>query len=300
MIEQITIERPAKQKPGRPSAKTAIYVGQKFERLTVVAVGRETDHHGHRFHSCVCSCRPGQKPREYREDFLRSGRVKSCGCLRAETQWNFGIKKRKPRRKSCGVGDSKPPQVPQPSVVIADSSPTVGSIETSGILNVARIDTPERHKAVAQFHVGIAKLVESGALPAESVPKLSYQELLALITEDTGPTFTSLPDCVQRLLLKVAKPVWNQILRDQGLTPTIGAHVKPNGNFTGIVDRDRTGRLETGYTEREMDNISEGQKRNGRRVRPTGHGPYQEEINDGSTDEVNEGEDYDDNSERAD
>jgi hypothetical protein len=57
-------------------------IGQRFSRLTVTARAEKKPYRGHAYFCCRCTC--GSEV-TVREDHLRSGSTKSCGCLRAET-----------------------------------------------------------------------------------------------------------------------------------------------------------------------------------------------------------------------
>jgi len=58
-------------------------IGQTFGRLTVVARGPAYEWRGRRFARWACSCACG-RDHLARGDALRSGSVKSCGCLQRE------------------------------------------------------------------------------------------------------------------------------------------------------------------------------------------------------------------------
>lgn len=61
-----------------------LMIERRFERLKVVQKSerRKHDHGGYAYWDCVCDC--GNLYPHARGDSLRSGKLKSCGCLRKE------------------------------------------------------------------------------------------------------------------------------------------------------------------------------------------------------------------------
>jgi hypothetical protein len=62
----------------------AAMIGQKFNRLTVVAFDHKR--RGYRYFRCVCTC--GSET-IVRADHLHDATTRSCGCLRRETWAEF-------------------------------------------------------------------------------------------------------------------------------------------------------------------------------------------------------------------
>lgn len=72
-------------------------VGRKFERLTIIADTETRD--GKRFVMCECDC---GTIKEIRFDRIKSGRTKSCGCLRREMRTATIKNPNKPKRLKTG------------------------------------------------------------------------------------------------------------------------------------------------------------------------------------------------------
>jgi hypothetical protein len=243
----------------RQPKKLPIYVGEEFFRLTVVAVENKTDGHGHRYHWCVCSCRPGQRPKKYREDFLRSARVKSCGCLRAETQWSFGTKKSKPRKNSCGVGEtSTGPKIAE----VPQVQPIAGGVPAVKVPNLLRASGKARREALALFQSAIDRLVSTKELAADDVPNLSNQQIIKLLIDDDPPN-SSLPSCLQKPALAIAQKLWNKIMVDEGTSMSSGKFMPKAEQGKGLI-------VLSDDIEAIAAHPNDG---NGRRVRPEGNGP---------------------------
>ena len=68
------------QPDGVPVPVEAVRVGQTFGRLQVIVVDRRL--HGKRAAVVRCAC--GAPDKRVRIEHLRSGSIRSCGCLRAE------------------------------------------------------------------------------------------------------------------------------------------------------------------------------------------------------------------------
>ncbi len=64
------------------SQKTASYVGQKFGRLTVLAIGKPAKTYRY---TAVCRCNCGSPDVAIRLDKIVAGHTRSCGCLHAES-----------------------------------------------------------------------------------------------------------------------------------------------------------------------------------------------------------------------
>lgn len=69
-----------RQPDGVPVLAEAVRVGQTFGRLRVIVIDRRL--HGKRAAVVRCAC--GAPDKRVRMEHLRSGGIKSCGCLRAE------------------------------------------------------------------------------------------------------------------------------------------------------------------------------------------------------------------------
>lgn len=80
--------------------KVVDLVGKKFGKLTVVSLDRKEN--SRRFWNCSCQC-GGTKV--VREDKLKSGHVKSCGCFWNETspKREVEVKKVEPRKNNGGI-----------------------------------------------------------------------------------------------------------------------------------------------------------------------------------------------------
>jgi hypothetical protein len=256
---QVFASVPQSGQADRGAKKLPIYIGEKFFRLTVVALGKTTDGHGHRYHLCACSCRPDQKPRPYREDFLRSARVKSCGCLRAETQWSFGTKKSKPRKKSCGVGEtSTGPKI----VEVPQVQPIAGGVPAVKVPNLLRAPGKARREALASFQSTIDRLVSTKELAATAVPNLSNQQIIKLLIDDDPPN-SSLPSCLQKPALAIAQKLWNKIMVEEGASMS-------NGKFMPSAEQGKGLIVLSDDIEAIAAHPNDG---SGRRVRPEGNGP---------------------------
>jgi hypothetical protein len=65
-----------------------VSIGQKFGRLTVLAIGRPP--HNYRYTS-ICKCDCGSEPKAIRIDGLTSGLVIGCGCVQKERTTKHGL-----------------------------------------------------------------------------------------------------------------------------------------------------------------------------------------------------------------
>lgn len=63
-------------------------IGQRFGRLTVLAIGKPPN--SYRF-KAICCCECGSPPKAIRIDGLTSGAVRSCGCLQVESNISHGL-----------------------------------------------------------------------------------------------------------------------------------------------------------------------------------------------------------------
>jgi len=257
--------------------KLAIYVGEKFFRLTVVAVENKTDGHGRRYHLCVCSCRPGQKPKKYREDFLRGGRTKSCGCLRAATQWNFGTTKQTRKRRN-GVGEVS---VPPASAQIQHPEPVTAHLDVADVAHVLKVETDlvlsidgkHRREACSKFNAAIARLTAEGQLSGPDVPNFSSKQILEMMLKDE-PKISALPPCLQKPTFAIMQKLWNGITSQNGGSMSRGSFIlqAPAGRgllVTGGYDSDKID---------EVDTYREPNEGGGHRVRPAGNGPDSDDI----------------------
>ena len=66
----------------RMSRRKPFPIGERFGRLTVIAVARHDPRRGAYFMTCRCDC---GETRDVREDCLTTGNTRSCGCLQPET-----------------------------------------------------------------------------------------------------------------------------------------------------------------------------------------------------------------------
>lgn len=60
-------------------------VGQRFNKLLVISIANRAKSAGRRYYTCLCDC---GKTKDVREDVLKNGDTKSCGCYRTEYMSN--------------------------------------------------------------------------------------------------------------------------------------------------------------------------------------------------------------------